>query len=743
MIVKRVSIISPLCPVYSLSDAMMISPKKLLLTSPFGKAFIMSEDGALLGYYSAEHYKNTGSLDMQYDTVYLQEDDVDAQPNDISIPLSVEEAGYDILPIVSAKGKVTGAVICTDEALYRDKVDCLTKLEYLSDKGMSLEYWFLAKNYKKVVFWGLDELSLAFANEIRHYTGIELLGIYEKNSLKAAATADYFNYSTEVNFMESIEDLAKVDADLIIITDWTMRHLINSPLLNELHTDMVYAPKVLKMNSSFALYHAQNNKNSLNDDAARYVYTELYDHYKAKYRALGCNFVTVAIPDNDDLNICKDFTMSNENISRWVAERNGWEPEGDEISDYMSSRSSFIKNIIKTGDKMYLGDFKSRYINYVNKSRVVLNAPTAYKNTVYLVGTCIVGSLYCIDEESLGYYLQENINACGLEYRVVPIMEMLEFDRYYHINILEEFDIREGDKIFLLDPKIMQTEWDLDLTPVYKELYEQYGEDVFMDLPIHCGKEGAKAIADFLNKHINDPIASDTHTRTHSVNSTAFSGNPQLKEYQEFIQNNAIHKMPKIGSIVMNCNPFTLGHQYLIEYAAKQVDHLYIFVVEEDRSLFKFEERIELVKAGTSHLENVKVLPSGQFIISTLTFSEYFDKPNLEGTKIDTSLDVETFGSQIAPFLNITVRFVGEEPIDPVTAQYNQSMKEILPKYGVELCEIPRKETDGEPISASRVRKCLEEKNWEEIRKLVPETTYSFLETNYNKYLSTRKDDLI
>ena len=210
-----------------------------------------------------------------------------------------------------------------------------------------------------------------------------------------------------------------------------------------------------------------------------------------------------------------------------------------------------------------------------------------------------------------------------------------------------------------------------------------------------------------------------------------FTENPQLDKYKEFIQSNAIHKKHQVGSIVMNCNPFTLGHRYLIEYAAQQVDHLYIFVVEEDRSLFKFDDRIKLVKAGTAHLKNVKVLPSGQFIISAVTFSEYFDKANLDGTTVDTSLDVETFGSQIAPCLNISVRFVGEEPLDPVTAQYNQSMKEILPKYGVELHEIPRKEINGAVISASRVRRLLEEKNWNEIKKLVPETTYMFLEENF------------
>ena len=213
---------------------------------------------------------------------------------------------------------------------------------------------------------------------------------------------------------------------------------------------------------------------------------------------------------------------------------------------------------------------------------------------------------------------------------------------------------------------------------------------------------------------------------------TSFNDNIELQEYKNFLKHNKIHEMPVIGSVVMNCNPFTLGHEYLIESACKQVDFLYIFVVEENKSYFSFEDRIDLVKKGVAHLKNVKVIPSGKFIISSLTFSEYFDKANLAGTTIDTSLDVETFAQQIAPCLDITIRFVGEEPLDPITNQYNKSMKEILPKYGIQLKEIARKESGESVISASRVRKYIEEKNWNEIKKLVPNTTYDFLIDKYS-----------
>jgi [citrate (pro-3S)-lyase] ligase len=183
----------------------------------------------------------------------------------------------------------------------------------------------------------------------------------------------------------------------------------------------------------------------------------------------------------------------------------------------------------------------------------------------------------------------------------------------------------------------------------------------------------------------------------------------------------------------MNCNPFTLGHRFLIEYAASKVDTLYIFVVEENRSYFTFEDRYALVKKGTEDLNNVIVLPSGNFIISATTFPGYFYKDSLKEVKIDCSNDLTVFAQYIAPALDIKIRFAGEEPLDPITNQYNDGMKDILPKYGITFKAIPRKIDDNgvEVISASRVRKYFEEGRLEEIKNIVPQTTYDYL---YNKY---------
>jgi [citrate (pro-3S)-lyase] ligase len=198
-------------------------------------------------------------------------------------------------------------------------------------------------------------------------------------------------------------------------------------------------------------------------------------------------------------------------------------------------------------------------------------------------------------------------------------------------------------------------------------------------------------------------------------------------ELREFREKKFSNSNGKTGAIVMNCNPFTLGHRHLIQEASKHVDHLLIFVVEEDKSIFSFADRFELVEKGVGDLENVAVIKSGKFVLSALTFKEYFNKSEIQDIVIDASMDVNLFAKEIAPAAAITVRFAGNEPLDKITAQYNREMANILPKYGIEFIELPRYEIGGEVVSASRVRKLLKQGEWNGIAKLVPETTLEYL----------------
>ena len=181
------------------------------------------------------------------------------------------------------------------------------------------------------------------------------------------------------------------------------------------------------------------------------------------------------------------------------------------------------------------------------------------------------------------------------------------------------------------------------------------------------------------------------------------------------------------ASIVMNCNPFTLGHQYLIEYAAGHCDTLHIFLVQEDKSVFPFRQRLELLQKGTSHLGNVRVHPGGSYIISSATFPTYFIKSADEAIKSQAELDLRIFARHIAEALNIKKRFVGEEPYCPVTSVYNQIMERTLPPMGIEVEIVPRKELDREAISASLVRELINKGRLEKTRGLLPDSTYDFL----------------
>ena len=182
-----------------------------------------------------------------------------------------------------------------------------------------------------------------------------------------------------------------------------------------------------------------------------------------------------------------------------------------------------------------------------------------------------------------------------------------------------------------------------------------------------------------------------------------------------------------IGAAVMNCNPFTRGHRYLVEEAAKQVDHLDVFVVSEDKSRFAFEDRMEMVRLGTRDIPNVTVQPSGDYMISHATFPTYFMKEDVDTEKVNASLDLIIFAEKIAPALNITKRFVGTEPYCPVTNKYNELMKELLPPRGIEVVETER--LLG--ISASSVRAAMDARDFETVLKLVPDTTFEIIRERY------------
>lgn len=184
-----------------------------------------------------------------------------------------------------------------------------------------------------------------------------------------------------------------------------------------------------------------------------------------------------------------------------------------------------------------------------------------------------------------------------------------------------------------------------------------------------------------------------------------------------------------IGSIVLNANPFTLGHQYLVDYGAKHSTYLHIFVVSEDASYFSTTNRYNMVKLGVHNYDNVIIHPTDSYLVSSATFPSYFIDEEKSITKIHASLDARIFKYHIGKALGINKRFVGTEPIDESTRIYNETMREIFENEPnkLDLVEIPRKESAGEVISASRVRALIEDGKIEQIKNLVPQSTYEYI----------------
>lgn len=384
----------------------------------------------------------------------------------------------------------------------------------------------------------------------------------------------------------------------------------------------------------------------------------------------------------------------------------------------------------------YFLDYESHVVNTKNGIRVTSYQPRTAKRAIFLVGYCILYGWGASDDFTPASLLQKKLNeTIGDKKFIVYNYSYIGISASEILFNLSSLPLKAGDIIFLHFPKYDHAIWgvphcSLSLKSVRPH---EYGE-IFTDIGQHYTHNGNRMIADgifefltnndFFEKNLSDDLGTPISIKA----SDNINEDEQLHDYKEKLKKFYKQSIcPKIGSIVMNCNPFTNGHRYLVEEALKYCDYLIIFVVEEDKSVFPFADRIELVRKNLADLKCVSVIPSGQFIISLRTFQEYFNKESLQEQKVDTAVDVITFAKEIAPCLNISMRFAGEEPLDNVTRQYNESMARLLPQYGIEFIEIPRIEVEGAPINASDVRCLAKAKEFEKLKKLVPSATLQYL----------------
>lgn len=247
-------------------------------------------------------------------------------------------------------------------------------------------------------------------------------------------------------------------------------------------------------------------------------------------------------------------------------------------------------------------------------------------------------------------------------------------------------------------------------------------------------EEGYESVKAF-TKSANEDIFKSLGFRLLASSENAIlmeNGRGGLPEYRKYLE--SLARPGKNGAIVMNANPFTKGHRYLIEQAASQVDNLYLIVVKEDRSRFPYVERKSMIEAGCAGLSNVTVCEGSDYAISAATFPTYFLKQLDDATPTHIALDLDLFVRHIALPLGVTVRFAGCEPEDKLTRCYNEMMSEILPAGGyhasvqpISFVEIPRLEQNGRPVSATALRSALDRGDLKAAMEFVPVSTVPYL----------------
>ena len=299
-------------------------------------------------------------------------------------------------------------------------------------------------------------------------------------------------------------------------------------------------------------------------------------------------------------------------------------------------------------------------------------------------------------------------------------------------------DMRSEGLLTPLISRIVSTHGNLKVftKPEYRSLFESLGFKLLAQAPLAVLMENGRGLELYCKRL--EELSSESAIASEE---NYFSGRCPKNQFPSDST-----KPARNGVIVMNANPFTLGHKYLIDKALERVDRLFVIPVKEDVSMFPYSERLEMIKSftsssGLSRRSHVMVVEGSDYSISAATFPTYFLKDLTDASETQMRLDLDLFCKHIAPALGATVRFAGTEPADPLTEQYNKLMAEVLPQHGIDFVEVPRLiETPGTEaeggsglsrrshvISASSVRNALAQGDYRAAARMCPESTWPYL----------------
>lgn len=421
--------------------------------------------------------------------------------------------------------------------------------------------------------------------------------------------------------------------------------------------------------------------------------------------------------------------------------------------DYIKEIHSGPQNYFN-GTKITASPYTSQYINISNGIRKTIPSIDGFGSRVLLFGGSDVYGAGAEDSHTISSFMQKLFIDSNIEDIKVENHGTRGNSIFVCINNLIQTKIHRGDTIIVFGyPKIFDKNKSLlhvENMHCHFSRPHTYGE-IFFDHN-HMNWKGNQVIANMLfdkvsstpNKKQRSYIDTNRYVLAEKsldlIKYLIFRKSSQtceqggLAEYLSYIRDSKVNVLEKanVGSVAVNCNPITLGHLHLLEYAASEVEHLYIFVIEEDKSYFSFSTRLSLVIEATKHISNITVLKGGRYICTQFTYPEYYSKEDETEVLADASMEAWFFSEFIAKELGITKIFLGEEPTCNVTKQYNATMLEVLPNYDIHVDIIPRISTEDNIISASKVREYLKEEDFSSIEKMVPTSTYEFLIREYS-----------
>ncbi len=558
-----------------------------------------------------------------------------------------------------------------------------------------------------------------------------VLELLEENTAKVLNVSVNLDMGQEVNLFSSGEKALEVNKGLISVKG--REYSPNEQGLNfvvyDKVTDTVIDAVCFDPTKENSAYRAEN-------------YAEKFKEFSRNHpgvNVLGLNVMHFPFknPSKTEEKILSDSLTYHKLKDNLEEYRYTWEEffDSGEIAEVMTIPPSYrdIYGVIRFSDK------SGKLVNIVNGHRVTPYQPDYDSGgvNIYMCGICLAFGLGASDEQTVPCLLQRFFNENAPEHGVTVhnygnFLENVD-ETEEVLRLINSLPLKAGDIIVWNADSYVLNRAGIEMIDIYGLAEFPHEKALFFDT-FHYNPIGQQLVAKKLFEELTArkliEKACECKAGTAPQDSYGFDAalSEELEQYKKILKEYYKEMFsPVIGSVVMNCNPFTLGHRYLVEQALSQCDFLIIFVVEEDKSVFPFEDRLKLVDEGVKDLPNVTVIPSGKFVISSLTFSDYFNKSEMQDRTVDTSLDVTVFAKEIAPCLHITKRFAGSEPFDSVTRGYNETMKQILPLYGIEFAEISRIEQGGEAISASKVRQMIIDGNLEGTKELVPKSTYDYL----------------